>query len=102
MTEHDLGDLSERWMRVEPDREDEYRSELRRECPAGHLLHDVDVEPLAIRRLLKEIVYWVPDRRLWAWVHLTWTVESDPRLPRTELFAEWGALVQALREAGRG
>ena len=102
MPEHDLSDLSDQWMSVEPGRANEYRAEVRRECPAGHPLHGVDVEPLTIRVLLKELVGWVPDRRVWAWVHLTWTVETDPRWPATHLFPEWDFLIEALREADRG
>jgi hypothetical protein len=102
VTEHDLSDLSDLWMSVGPDRADEYRVEVRRECPAGHPLHGVDVEPLTIRVLLKELVCWVPAQRVWAWVHLTGTVETDPRWPATRLFPDWDALIEALREADRG
>lgn len=101
MPEHELRDLSDRWMAIDPARAGEYRDELRRECPAGHPLHAVDVEPLCIRVFLKELVCWVPAHEVWAWVHLTWSVETDPRWPATDLFPEWDALVEALRDADR-
>lgn len=102
MPDQHLSDLSDHWTMLEPTEADEYRTELQRECPAGHALHGVDVEPLAVRRLRKELVVWAPQRRVWVWVHLTWAVETDPRWPTTQHFDSWDGLVAALREADRG
>jgi hypothetical protein len=77
----------------------ELRSEVKRERPPGHALHAVQDEPVAIRAFLKELVCWVPDQQTWAWVHLTWTVETDPRWPATQIISEWADPVNVLRRA---
>jgi len=55
--------------------------ELRREAPNGHQLANVEVAAVAIRRPLKETIYFLSEDQRWAWVHLTWYAESDPSLP---------------------
>lgn len=75
--------------------------ELRRECAPGHLLHGVRCHSVAIRRHQKESVFWLPDRKEWAVVHLTWHEETDPYWPTVEIRTSWRAVVDELRERGR-
>lgn len=75
-------------------------AELARELPPGHALFDLPVVAVAARRRRKDIVFALPDGR-WAWVHLTWTPEADPRWPSAELVDTWDALLEELRATGR-
>jgi hypothetical protein len=67
--------------------------ELRRESPPGHALDGDAVEPIATRGHLKETVWWLPERQLWACVHLTGRTETDPQWPACEVVADWAAVV---------
>ncbi|MBO0901773.1 putative glycolipid-binding domain-containing protein [Cellulomonas sp. zg-ZUI22] len=77
-------------------------AELAREVVEGHRLHGLPVQAVAVHRPEKEVVFWLPQEDLWAWVHLTWTKESSPRWPSVVLCDSWQALVRELREAARG
>jgi hypothetical protein len=99
--EPDLAQLSELWSDVRGSPEGaELEAELAREVPNGHVLADLPVIAVAARKLRREIVYLLPDGR-WAWVHLTWTTETDPRWPSTTIADSWEALVEELRDGGR-
>lgn len=69
-------------------------AELRREIAAGHRLNGVAVEAIAVRKHLKDTIFWLPTERQWANVHLTWSVETQPQWPRAELHAEWSDVVR--------
>ena len=79
----------------------EFETELRRETSPGHSLHETEAMAVAVRRLRKEVVFWLPRQARWAWVHLTWEEESDPRWPSVELAADGQGIVTLLRDAGR-
>lgn len=95
-------DLSDKWSPVDAAGAVELAGELARECPEGHVLYRQEVQAVAIRKLRKELICWLPAQQRWAWVHLTWTQEQDPRWPTTHLFEVWASLVAELVEAGRG
>jgi hypothetical protein len=60
----------------------------------------VAVVAVAARKLRKEVVYLLPDSQ-WAWVHLTWRPETDPRWPSTIMADTWTELVEELRVSDR-
>lgn len=95
--------LSERWTVISAkDEADELEAELAQELPAGHVLVGRTVVAVAIREFRKEVVFRLPGDGLWAWVHLTWTSETDARWPSTVICETWMELVDELRESGRG
>ncbi len=67
-----------------------------REVPQGHRLHGLVLEAVAVKRHLKEVIYWLPSEQAWAWVHLTGHVEVDQRWPSCVVAREWDALVADL------
>lgn len=97
----DLAQLSSLWSYVRGTVQgSELEAELAREVTSGHVLAGVPVVAVLSRKLRKEIVFLLPDGR-WAWVHLTWTPENDPRWPSVTLVDSWSALVEELRDADR-
>lgn len=98
--EADLTQLSNLWSDIRGTAESaELEAELSREVTAGHALAGVPVVAVAAR-LRKEILYLLPDGR-WAWVHLTWRPEVDPRWPSATLADSWAALIEELRDGDR-
>jgi len=92
--EFSLDDLPGTWFSVaDLASADEVERELRAELQPGHVLDRVAFEIVGIRRLLKDVVGWLPDSRQWGWTHLTWAKESDARWPHTTLYDSWEALV---------
>ena len=65
--------------------------------PAGHVLADVAAKPVAVKKLLKDWIVWLPDQGRWAAVHLTYTQESDPRWPSVTFAKSWPELLAELR-----
>jgi len=57
--------------------------ELASELPQGHALVGVKARAVAVRRHLKDVIFWLPDTSEWALVHLTYRVEADPGWPST-------------------
>ena len=83
-------DLLEPWYQVS---DPALVAELTRELPPGHALFGKDVRVIARRRDRDDVLFEICDgtQRL-AKVHLTYTKESDPSWPSTQLFssqAEW-------------
>ena len=66
------------------------------EAPQGHRLQGVVIKPVAVKRHLKDVIYWLPSEQQWAWVHLTGQVETDPLWPSTLLASDWERLVAQL------
>jgi hypothetical protein len=61
--------------------------ELRRECPPGHALYGVSVALVARRCDCDDVLFRLCDGSArYAAVHLSFTVEKDPRWPSTEVF----------------
>ena len=89
----DLAQLPGDWWEVAPDDAKNLEAELRREVPRGHSLHHVTVQAVAVRRHLKDVVFWLPTLQQWAYVHLTGRVEKDPRWPVTVCTSEWDEVV---------
>jgi hypothetical protein len=85
--------LPDDWSEVDAMRDGDLEVELVREVRAGHTLHGHRATAVAVRRHRKDVIYWLPDVRLWALVHLTWTAEIDPRWPSTVTAAEWESIV---------
>lgn len=92
--EFSLEDLPGIWFGVaELPNVDDVERELHAEITPGHVLDGVRFEIVAIRRLLKDVVGWLPDTQQWSWTHLTWTQEADPRWPSTDVYDSWEAML---------
>ena len=95
-------DLSEAWQDVRGTATGErLRVELEREVPVGHVLRGARVVPVAVRRHLKDTIYWLPDEAAWAVVHLTWAVETDPRWPAAVRLERWSDVVVEVADRDR-
>jgi len=94
---HDLGDLPGEWWSVQgtPDAAD-LENELARELAPGHVLAGTSLQAVAVRRHLKEVIFWLPDTSEWVLIHLTHRQETDPRWPSPTFAKEWAALVDEL------
>lgn len=75
-----------------------FEDELRRQMAAGHQLESEDLVCVAWRRHMKDTVFWLPSRQQWATIHLTWTVEADPRWPRPSFHDTWKGVVADWRD----
>lgn len=90
----DLSDLPGDWWTVRgtADAADLER-ELAPELAHGHGLEGVRVEAIAVKRHLKDVIFWLPESGEWAFVHLTYRAETDPRWPSTVVGSTWADLV---------
>lgn len=95
---YDLDALSEDWLPVPAGDRVELIRELRREVPPGHVLHGLRTQPVVRRQSRDDTIWWLPHRREWAWVHLTFKEESDPKWPATRTFAAWDDLLATLTD----
>jgi len=77
---------------------DDLKAELQRELPERHVLSGVTVEAIAVRRHPKDVLFWLPQEREWAWVHLTYRSEKDPRWPSTFIAADIQSVIAELTE----
>jgi hypothetical protein len=99
---YDMTMLSERWAHVHGSHAAApLEAELVREVAKGHCLSGLSVRAIAVRKLQKEVIFWLPAKHRWAWVHLTWTKDISPMYPRTEIVATWEEVVRVLRNAAR-
>lgn len=94
-----FSDLPESWIEPSAFECDHLVRELARETPFSHVLRGQRVEIRAVRKQLKDMLCWLPAEDRWAWVHLTWRVESDPRWPSVEFADTWKELVLLLKDA---
>lgn len=74
-----------------------FEAELRREVPAGHLLHGVECRAVARSRDHPDEFIFATNRPGMpvAFVHLTWAVESNPAFPYTVGYPSWVAFQEA-------
>lgn len=93
--------LSDLWTALGAADAERFEVELAREVAEGHPLFGERVRAVAVRELMKEVIFWLPVERRWAWVHLTWTTETSPKWPRVDVHDTWASLVSALRDADR-
>jgi hypothetical protein len=89
----DLTHLPGEWCEVGSSEATQLEEQLRREVPEGHLLYKVAVRAVAVRRQLKDVVFWLPAVQQWAYVHLTGHTEQDPRWPSAVCTPEWDQVV---------
>ena len=61
-------------------------AELHRELPAAHQLHGRQVHAVARREDRDDVLFLSEERGPVFWVHLTWSMESDPKWPWTETY----------------
>jgi hypothetical protein len=71
----------------------ELEHELQREAPVGHPLRDRTVRVIARRgnrggKSRKDVLFQGPEGTPVFWVHLTWTIERDPKWPSTETYED--------------
>ena len=95
-------DLSDLWFVViDTEQGLELEQELRREAPDGHVLRGREVRAIAMRKLMKEVLYWLPAEERWAVVHLTWYAETNPSFPTTVMCNSWHEVLAELADRGR-
>lgn len=94
--------LSDFWSELEEAHAERFEAELVREVAESHPLFGKQVRAVAVRKLEKEVLFWLPVERRWVWVHLTWAKETSPKWPSVDVHETWESLVSALRDAGRG
>ena len=100
---YDMTLLSDRWTEVHGLPEAvSLAVELTRELTEGHRLFDVSVRAVAVRKLRKDVLFWLPADNRWAWVHLTWATETSPAWPSSEVVETWHEAVKAVTDADRG
>jgi hypothetical protein len=71
--------------------------EFAREMPPQHLLHGRSVQLIARHEKRDDILFWLGDAEV-AQVHLTWSVETDPFFPHSQIFP---TLEQWIKAGGR-
>jgi hypothetical protein len=89
----DMSDLGARWWTPTEAEAARFDAELQSEIPADHPLADVTTVPVAVKKLLKDWIVWLPDQRLWAALHLTYTHETDARWPTVTFAPTWPELL---------
>lgn len=70
--------------------------ELARETSPGHDLHGDVAEAVAVKRHLKDVIFWLPETEHWAFVHLTYRHERDPRWPDALIAEHLDQIVEEL------
>ena len=96
MPEPDVSALPGEWWLVSGEDAAELERQLAREVSQGHPLHGAEVQAVAIKRHRKDVVYWLPSKTQWAFVHLTGRHETDPRWPMVFLASQWEEIVAEL------
>ncbi len=79
-----------------------FEAELQREVCPGHPLHRIECRAVARSREHHDEFIFVtarPDMPV-AFVHLTWTIESDPTFPYTVGYTSWEAFRAAWADSG--
>lgn len=72
------------------DSDNRFHAELHREVPRGHILFGATTHAIARRGDCDDFLFRVMDRDFsLAVVHLTWSTETDPSWPGTEVFRDW-------------
>jgi len=89
----DIAELGPRWWSPDEALSTQLLAELRSEAPSGHALDGVAMEAVAVKKLLKDVVLWLPETEQWAAVHLTYKHESDLRWPLTTIAPTWDDLL---------
>jgi len=78
-----------------------FEEELRREVCEKHVLFGIDAKIIARRQDLDDFLFELPNGRF-ANVHLTWSKESNPTWPGTEIYASadqmWAAIQSDIDE----
>jgi hypothetical protein len=60
--------------------------ELAREMPPQHLLNGKAVQLIARHEKRDDFLFWLGNSEV-AQVHLTWSIETDPSFPHSQIFA---------------
>ena len=74
--------FSEPW---HPCSDKSFEEELHREVCDEHVLHGIELRVIARRQDMDDFLFALPDGRF-ANVHLTWSQETDPLWPSTEIY----------------
>lgn len=77
--------LPESWFTVDGETASALEAELARELPPSHQLCGRRLVAIAKRERRDDVLFRLPNGKIY-WVHLTRTVETDPRWPSTESY----------------
>jgi hypothetical protein len=88
----------EPWHAISEDSEDGLVAELYKEVIKGHPLYGKQVSLIARRYDCDEILVKVVKEKIWASVHLTWSMkpEQTTTVPFTVFFNSWKAVYEQL------
>ena len=89
----DITELGPGWCSPDEALSTQLLAELKSGAPIGHALDGVTVEAVAVKKLLKDVILWLPETEQWAAVHLTYKPGSDHRWPSTTVAPTWRALL---------
>lgn len=76
----------EPWYTVDPEEALRLEQELDRELPVGHILSGKGVVAIAMRKDQDDVLYQLVGPDSVAVVHLTYSQETMPAFPKTEIF----------------
>ncbi len=97
LSQFDLNDLPGEWRSVYDTPEAQTLvQELDREMPEEHALRGRHLIAVAVRRNLKDTVFWLPETSEWVHAHLSQRAETDSRWPSVFVASDWQALVDEL------
>lgn len=79
-------ELPNRWHRLSQQSAEQFEVALQRELCPEHVLYNVPVQAIARLDRRDDFLFGISEG-CFAQVHLTWTYQSDPLWPSTELFS---------------
>jgi hypothetical protein len=80
-------ELPRGWVEVSGESAAKLEEELRREVPRAHRLFGRDLQAVARRQDRDDVLFRSSDGGTFC-VHLTWSVENDPKWPWTEAYRD--------------
>ena len=87
--------LPESWFALPREDACKLEAELRRELPRSHYLRGRELVAVARRFRRDDVLFTSPTGEGEVfWVHLTWSVETDPMWPATEVYRDMGDFLE--------
>ena len=95
--------LPKGWIPVSGESAATLEAELHRELPVGHQLHGRQLRAVARREDRDDVLFRsAPEGGAVFWVHLSWSVESDPKWPSTDAYTNLDDFLERWPRQGTG